>query len=408
MADGLALWLNGAWIATLRQDRARLVLEYTDEAFQRFPLGSPVLSLDLPMVRRRYTHGKVRPFVDGLLPEGDARRVIALDLGLAADDAYGLIDALGRDCAGALVVQPVEAPAPSIPTVLSAEPLSEAQVADLVANLRNVPLGIGARVRLSLAGVQEKLLLTRMPDGRWGRPVDGTPSTHILKPEIAAFPNTIENEAFCMRFAHRLGLTTASVETLVVQGRKLLAIERYDRIVRADGSVERLHQEDFCQAFGVLPDKKYQDDGGPSLRRIAELLQTVAAPPAVEQFLAAVTVNVLLGNGDAHGKNFSLVHRSGGSLALAPLYDLLCTLVYGDDRLAMYVDDVRRTNRVTVRRIVNEAVSWGLPRRRAEVIVSEILDRAPAATSAAQADTAGLPPDIPELVLSQHKQLLSG
>lgn len=407
MSDGLALWLNGTRVATLRQERARLVLEYTDEAFQRFPLGSPVLSLDLPMVRRRYTHGKVRPFVDGLLPEGEARRVIASDLGLASDDAYGLIGALGRDCAGALVVQPTDAPAPLVPTVLSAEPLSEAQIADLVANLRNVPLGIGTRVRLSLAGVQEKLLLTRMLDGRWGRPVDGTPSTHILKPEIAAFPNTIENEAFCMRFAQRLGLKTANIETLTVQGRKLLAIERYDRIVGSDGTVERLHQEDFCQALGILPDKKYQDDGGPSLRRIADLVQTVSTPPAVDELLAAVVVNVLVGNGDAHGKNFSLLHQPGGRLALAPLYDVLCTLVYGDDRLAMHVDDVRRTNRVTAGRVINEAVAWGLPRRRAEAIVADILDRTPTALSAAQADTAGLPPDIPQLVLAQHKQLLS-
>jgi serine/threonine-protein kinase HipA len=408
MRDGLALWLHGTRVATLHRERTRLFLEYAGEAFGRFPLGSPLLSLDLPMVRQRYIHGKVRPFVDGLLPEGEARRAIANDLGLAPDDTYGLIGALGRDCAGALVIQPIDEPPPSPPTVLTAEPLTEAQIAHLVANLRNDPLGIGARVRLSLAGVQEKLLLTRMPDGTWGRPVDGTPSTHILKPEIADFPSTIENEAFCMRFARHLGLVTANVETLTVQNRKILAVERYDRVVHPDGAVDRLHQEDLCQALGVLPDKKYQEDGGPSLRRIAEILQLVAEPLAVEQLLAAVVVNVLIGNGDAHGKNFSLLHSSTGTLTLAPLYDLLCTLTYGDDRLAMHVDDVRRTNRVTTGRIVNEAVSWGMSRRRVEEIVASILDRAPAAVVAAEKDITDLPADIPQLVLSQHEQLLSG
>lgn len=407
MSDELALWLHGTRVAILGEARGRLTLTYTDEAFQRFQLGSPVLSLDLPMVRQRYTHGKVRPFVDGLLPEGEARRAVANDLGIPSDDPYRLIGALGRDCAGALVIQSVEEPAPPVPSALSAEPLTEVEIADLVGNLRNVPLGIGSRVRLSLAGVQEKLLLTRLPDGTWGRPVDGTPSTHILKPEIADFPNTVENEAFCMRVARHLGLAAANVEILTVRGRKLIVIERYDRSVHPDGTIDRLHQEDFCQAIGVLPEKKYQEDGGPSLRRIAEVLQLAVSPSAVEALLASVTLNVLLGNGDAHGKNFSLLHGARGSLTLAPLYDLLCTLAYGDDRLAMYIDDVRRTSRVTVARIMKEAASWGLSTGRAEEIVADILDRVPGAVATARDEVSGVPAAIPQLVLSQHARLQS-
>lgn len=144
------------------------------------------------------------------------------------------------------------------------------------------------------------------------------------------------------------------------------------------------------------------------MRKIAEILQLAASPSAVEELLAAVTLNVLLGNGDAHGKNFSLLHDPGGTLALAPLYDLLCTLAYGDDRLAMYIDDVRRTDRVTADRIVKEAAGWGLSTRRAEAIVADVLDRTPKAVVAARDEIPDVPAEMPEMVLSQHSRLLAG
>jgi serine/threonine-protein kinase HipA len=262
-------------------------------------------------------------------------------------------------------------------------------------------------VRISLAGVQEKLVLTRMPDGSWGRPVDGTPSTHILKPEIARFPDTVENEAFCMRVAQHLGLDVATVETTEVAGRKLIVVERYDRRVAADGSVERIHQEDFCQATGVAPEAKYEEDGGPSLLRIAGILQAVAAPDSLERLLQTVTVNSLIGNGDAHAKNFSLLHHANGALTLTPLYDLMCTLYYGDDQLAMYVDNVHRTCRLTVERIVNEAGHWGMQLTRATEIVVDLLENAPSAITAARDEIAGVPKQLVSTVEAQLKQLRS-
>ncbi len=406
MADELAVWLYGFRVASIDQERGRLRLIYTDEALERYPLGVPLLSLSLPLAPQRYTHGVVRPFLDGLLPEGEARQTTANDFNLLREDTYGLLRALGRDCAGALVIQPGDEPPPPLPTTLTAERLSDSEVAELVANLRDAPLGVGGRVRVSLAGVQEKLLLTRMPDGTWGRPVDGTPSTHILKPEITRFHNTVENEVFCMRLARHLSLPVAGVETTTIGGRGIIVIERYDRTVHADGAVERIHQEDFCQATGVLPDKKYEEDGGPSLRRIAEILQAVAASPdALEHLLRAVTVNVLIANGDAHGKNFSLLHDPSGTIKLAPLYDLMSTLVYGDNRLAMYIDSVQRTDRVTRDRVVNEAVRWGMSERRASEIVADILDSFPAAANAARDEIEGLPADVSAVVDSQVARL---
>ncbi len=405
MADELAVWLYGEQVATIDLHRGRPRLVYAEDALRRYELGTPLLSLSLPVSERRYTQGIVRPFIDGLLPEGQSRKSIARDVGVRVDDTYGLIRELGRDCAGAIVIQPLDEPAPPPPTTVTAQALDADDVAKLVSNLRSAPLGAGGRVRISLAGVQEKLLLTRMPDGEWGRPVDGTPSTHILKPEIAAYPKTVENEAFCMRFARHLGLTVAAVETTEVAQRQLIVVERFDRTVSADGAVERIHQEDFCQATGVPPDIKYEEDGGPSLQRIAGILQSVAAADSLERFLQAVTLSVLIGNGDAHAKNFSLLHHASGALTLTPLYDLMCTLHYGDNRLAMYIDTVQRTDRVTAKRIANEAVSWGMSRDRAVSTIDGILDRASAAMAAAARQTPRLPREIYATVEGQLSRL---
>lgn len=405
MADELAVWLDNLRVAVIERDRSRIRMSYTRDALERFDLGTPLLSLSLPLTEEHYPQGVVRAFLDGLLPEGESRRAIAREVGVRENDTFGLIRAIGRDCAGALVVQPADEPPPGRPTTLTAERLTDDEIAGLVANLRSAPLGTGGRVRISLAGVQEKLLLARMPDGAWGRPVDGTPSTHILKPEIAAYPNSVENEAFCMRYAKHLGLDVAHVDTTVIERRKLIVVRRYDRVVHRDGSVSRLHQEDFCQATGLPPDRKYEEDGGPSLRRIAGIVSAAADPDSVEMLLRAVTVNVLIGNGDAHAKNFSLVHESPGSLRFAPLYDLMSTLFYGDDRLAMYVDNVHRTDLMTVDRIVNEAARWGIGAMRAAETVDGLLERAPEAIVAARDETRGAPAELVQLVEAQLRRV---
>ncbi|MGZ5297506.1 MAG: HipA domain-containing protein [Actinomycetota bacterium] len=407
MGEALAVWMAGSKVALVGQERGKLRLAYTKDALDRFPLGSPLLSLSLPLTSRRYPQGVVRAFLDGLLPEGDARRAIAEDFDVLASDTFGLIRALGRDCAGALVIQPDDEPPPPQPTTLTAEPLSEADIEELVGNLRSAPLGVSGRVRVSLAGMQEKLLLTRMPDGAWGSPAAGTPSTHILKPEHASYPNTVENEAFCMRMAKHLGLPVAGVETTTIGGRRLLVVERYDRVIDPDGRVDRLHQEDFCQALGIHPSKKYQEDGGPSLQDLGGSLQAASGADPLEMLLRGVTLNVLIGNGDAHGKNFSLLHDQSGALRLAPFYDLMSTMTYGDDRLAMYVDDVRRTDHVTAERIVNEAVDWGMSRRRAAEVVEEVIARAPKAAESARRETKELPESVSDVVDSQLVRLRS-
>lgn len=405
MADELTVWLYGTRVARIDADRGRPRLTYTAEALERYALGTPLLSLSLPIRQERYPQGVVRNFLDGLLVEGEARKRVAREVSVRADDTYGLIGALGRDCAGAIVIQPADDPQPPPTTTLGAEPLTDQQLEELVGNLESAPLGVSGRVRVSLAGVQDKLLLTRLPDGRWGRPVDGTPSTHILKPEIAAYPDTAANEAFCMRVAKAIGLPAPEASIMVVGGRKLLVVERYDRRAEDDGTVHRLHQEDFCQATGIAPADKYEEDGGPSLRRVADIVSAVARPDSLERLLRATTLNVLVGNGDAHAKNFSLVHQETGQLTLAPVYDVMSTLVYGDDRLAMYLDTVQRTSRVTADRLVNEATSWGLSRRRAEEIVTDVVDRIPGAIDDAWPETPDMPEDYVRVIHEQVERV---
>ena len=406
--NSLAVWQYGRRVAVVERDgRGRLRLSYTEEAREAFTPGIPLLSWSMPLTGTRYTHGTVKPFLDGLLPEGYARLVIAADHGLLADDTFGLLSILGPDSAGALVILPDGEPPPAESTTTTATPLTDEELATLVARLRVAPLGVDEHVRLSLAGVQEKLVVTRMPDGTWGRPVDGTPSTHLLKPQIAAYPHTVENEAFCMRVAKHLGLPVAEVEVIVIDGRKLLVVERYDRVLRTDGRVDRIHQEDFCQALRVSPDHKYEELGGPSLTKIARLVEVAVGPGALETLLRAVALNVLIGNADAHAKNFSLLHLPDGTMRLAPLYDLLSTLSYPelDQRLAMYIDTVRRVTRASRNRVINEGVAWGIPKARATDVVEDLLARAPRAADTAQAETEDLPAVVRTTFDLQHAML---
>jgi serine/threonine-protein kinase HipA len=400
--EELDVWLYGIRVARIDEDRRRPRLTYTEEALAEYAAGTPLLSLSLPVRRERYPQGVVRGFLDGLLLEGDARRRAAREVGVAADDTFAMIRALGRDCAGAVVIQPAGESSPPPATTLRAARLDGDELIELVANLESAPLGVSGRVRVSLAGVQDKLVLTRLPDGAWGRPVDGTPSTHILKPEVAAYPDTVANEAFCMRLVEALGLEAATVETTEIGGRRVLVVERYDRIVDPDGAVHRVHQEDFCQATDTPPSKKYQEDGGPSLRRIGSVVAQAADVGSLERLLRAVTLNAVVGNGDAHAKNFSLLHERDGRLRLAPVYDLMSTLVYGDQRLAMTIDSVQRTDRVTVERIGEEASTWGISRNRAREVIEEILTALPGAVEDAWHQT----PDMPaRFVATVHEQI---
>jgi len=242
----------------------------------------------------------------------------------------------------------------------------------------------------AMVGSMSKL---NLPGGVWS--ATPTPLTADYRIDVESVRRLV---------AHHLDMDVADVETITIGGRRLIVVSRYDRVVTPAGEVERVHQEDFCQATGMLPTQKYEEDGGPSLRKVADILSE-ADPDSLPALLRAVTLNVVIGNGDAHAKNFSLLHDRGGALRLAPLYDLLSTLVYGDDRLAMYIDNVHRTNRLTFERLINETARWGLSHSRAEEIVSDLLARMPDAVKRAESETPGTPAEVLKTVRAQLDKL---
>lgn len=407
--EPLAVWLDGRQVAVLETRRRRLRLAYTDEARRAWPLGTPLASVAMPLSERPYGARRALPFFEGLLPEGEVRRTIAFDLGVDEADAFGLLAALGRDCAGALVLQPASDGPPPRGSESSPEPIDDAEVARRIAALRLAPLGVDGRVRVSLPGMQHKLLLARLADGSWGLPVHGAPSTHILKPPVALLVHSVENEAFCMRVAHRAGLEVAAVEVDHVGGDPVLVVERFDRDVVA-GVVHRIHQEDACQALSVPTERKYEERGGPSLRDVAGLLRDWQAPTGdLPRLLRATTFAVVVGDADRHAKNVSIAHGSDGRIHLTPLYDVMCTRFYPDvsSTLGMFVNGQRDIDAVAPGDLVDEGMAWGLDRGTAQDTVAGVVDTLPGAIEAEAEASPWVSPALRALLLARATAMRS-
>lgn len=183
--------------------------------------------------------------------------------------------------------------------------------------------------QFSLAGAQSKIALLRQDDGGWAIPAGRVPTTHILKPPGGDYDGFVENEMFCLRLAQALGLPAATVEKIDIGGETAICVSRYDR-ARMNGNLVRVHQEDFCQALGVMPQIKYQSQGGPGPADLAKVLWDHSSQPRndVETLFAALAFNYLIGGTDAHAKNYSLLFGAGGNVRLAPLYDISSALPY--------------------------------------------------------------------------------
>lgn len=309
-------------------------------AYERIDDGREMrLSVSLPVREEGYGPSEARPFFEGLLPEGEVRERIARDLKVSAGNSFELLAKLGRDCAGAVVLLPESEPLPADEPVRW---LTDPELTELIERLPTNPLGISdrPRIRLSLAGLQRKAVLVRGADGTFGAPTATTPSTHIVKPQYSEtdYPDLATNEHFCMRVVAAAGLEAARTELTEIAGRPCLMIERFDRNRTGERTVRR-HQEDLCQALGVMPGLKYEAEGGPGLRAVANLLREHSARGGADvlALLRATIAGYVLGNADAHAKNFALLY--GGGLRLAPFYDVVSTAVYPqiDNSLAMAI-----------------------------------------------------------------------
>jgi serine/threonine-protein kinase HipA len=322
----LATFIDGRRAGTLSQDRNGR-LRYTYDA--EYPADATPLSPRLTVPGGEYTHAEVAPFIAGLLPDNDQ----VLDrwgrlFGVSPRNAFAILAHVGSDCAGA--VQFVPAGAVGELDTGSLEALTTSDIAQMLRDLRTDPYTwqqpAGARGgHFSLAGAQTKFALHRTADG-WARPSGRIPTTHIFKPAIPGIAHHDLNEHLCLQAAQRLGLLAASSELARFDDERVFVVERYDRR-RVDGELRRLHQVDMCQALGVIPDLKYQRDGGPGPADIITTIRSVFAGEAdVDRFVQALVFNWLIAGTDAHAKNYGLV-LSGTNARLAPLYDVASSLV---------------------------------------------------------------------------------
>lgn len=289
----------------------------------------PPLSQSLPL-DGSFAPGAVDAFFGGLLPEGTPRDVLARRLGVSPENDFEILAAIGGDTAGAVSLEPHgQQPAATDHDI---DWLYEDDLVKLIDELPTRPMHIDeeGEFRLSLAGVQDKLPVVVGEDGRVGLTTGQTPSTHILKTQIERLQGTVINEAFCLAIGRAIGVDVVDATPRRVDGREFLLVERYDRRSEADG-VRRLHQEDFCQALGIPARRKYQNEGGPSLSDCFALLRRATAVPAAEvlKLVDDVALSFLVGNNDAHGKNYSLLYLPESSeVTLAPAYDIISTAVY--------------------------------------------------------------------------------
>ena len=380
MAHELDVWLFADHVGTLSLVEGRLNFCYVPTWLAQ--PNAAALSISLPLQAEPFDDHKSRPFFAGLLPEGQMRRLIAQQFQISGQNDFALLDNIGGECAGAVTFlkpgQTLRAPI----VAGDVQWLSDEEVVAILDELPRHPMLAGKDgLRLSLAGAQDKLPVVF--DGhRIGLPRNGTPSSHILKPPIHAVEDSVINEGFCMALAEGMQLKPAKSKVHVVLNRSFLLVERYDRLSDPKGSRLRLHQEDFCQALCVVPEMKYQNEGGPDLAQCFELVRRVTRPsaPHVLRLLDVVIFNALIGNHDAHGKNFSLLY-SGKTPVLAPFYDTLSTAVYPTltPKMAMKIGSKYKFSEVQARHWEQFAESTGLTKAQARKRILEIAKVLPVA-----------------------------
>ncbi len=324
----LDVYFHHVLAGKLIQNKAgHLSFQYVDSYWKN--KNSSSLSVSMPIQPETYEGTQVKAFFSGFLPDDIVRHRLALYLGVSEKNPFALLEYMGGECAGALSLYP-EGQIPPEEQTADVEVLDDQKLREILDLLKRRPLLAGTDdMRLSLAGAQDKIAVG-MKDGQIALIKGTTPTSHILKPVITDIKDSVHNELFCMRLATLLDIEAPHTEIRWLGETPYFLIERYDRIRNKESSIKRLHQEDFCQALGIMPELKYECEGGPGIVKCLDVLQTYSAKPAVDclAFIKRVIFNYLIGNADAHGKNFSLLYKDPHVPTLAPAYDVLCTAVY--------------------------------------------------------------------------------
>ncbi len=335
--DRLTVRWSARPVGELALDRSGAMQFAYSPAWLEDPEAPPV-SVRLPKQQDPFGDRIAKPFFDGLLPEEWQREAAARALGISSGNPFRLLKTLGGDTAGALTFWPDHGAGHAEDANNSPEGLSDDELVQLFDRMAHRPMLAGEGRRYSLAGAQSKLPVVLDGEGRVALARPGQATTHIIKPEPTRFAGLAANEAFCLALTASVGLETAAAEWRSVKGRPYLLVRRYDRVIE-NGRTTRLHQEDFAQALGVMSAKKYASDGGPVFRDCFALVRNAATDPEREvlKLVDAVLFNLIIGNANAHAKNFSLLRRANGTIVLAPLYDLVATAAWPElsPRMAM-------------------------------------------------------------------------
>lgn len=333
MADELVALLDEKEVGRVQKEARGGLRFFYDDRWRKAADAYP-LSLSMPLGSKEYSRSIIEAFLWGLLPDNE--RVLARwgsKFQVSPRNVFALVSHVGQDCAGAVqFVTPERLDAIRGGKEDKVDWLDEADVAKRLKTLREdhtawrLPRDTG---QFSLAGAQPKTALL-WQNNKWGVPSGRIPTTHILKPPTGHFDGHSENEHICLMLARSLGLPTAQSRVMRFKDEIAIVIERYDR-QQIGNDIIRVHQEDICQARGIVPTKKYQNEGGPSALDIVELLRTYSTDREadLQTFIAALGLNWIIGGTDAHAKNFSLL-LSGRRIRLAPLYDVASILPYDE------------------------------------------------------------------------------
>lgn len=377
-------------VAMISADEHETRLTY-DNAWLAAPDRFPV-SLAMPLQTEPYGDELVLPWLMNLLPEGGPLRAMTRALGAAPEDALGLIAETGNDLAGALSIALKPQGEAGYRAIPNADALER-----IITELPARPFLVGEDgVSMSLAGAQDKLPIALI-DGQLAVPINGAPSTHILKPDNPRLPGSVQNEALCMVLARRMGLEVAPVITGIAGERSYLLVDRYDR-AEIKGEVRRLHQEDFCQALGRAPAAKYEFNGtgtrGPSIADMFALVRQHMTARDITRLLDAVILNIAIGNVDSHAKNYSILLGPNGA-KFAPLYDLMSGLAWTNitQNHAQAIGGQRRGRHIYGRHWRHLAEAAGIAARgtiqRIDRVTSRLLRELPAAIEEVAAMPAG-------------------
>jgi len=378
--NALIVYLNFERVGRLEENDSGVLRFSYDQVWLEKP-GALPLSRSLPLQSTVFTGKKARAFFAGILPEEEPRRQVAKILGISAANDFAMLAGIGGECAGAVSLLP-EGDLPTDAKSGRRRKLTEPEIRRVVSELPRRPLMVGKNgLRLSLAGAQDKLPVIVLNHEIY-LPLGGAPSTHILKPEPDRFPGLAANEMFCMTLARAVGLNVPEMDFRPIGEKPCIFVQRYDRKTDEKGVTIRIHQEDFCQALGFPPERKYQTEGGPTLSDCISLLRDWSTAPVLDipAFINGLIFNVLIGNADAHGKNYSLLY-SGNERRLSPFYDLVSTLAWSElsRTLAMKIGGCNSINAFSIgdwkKMAIKAGLGWPMIRERMAENSRAVLDK---------------------------------